>query len=167
MHERVRMVIRHATTTDLPAIMQIYAEARAYMRENGNPTQWEDGYPPQEMIEHDISAGTSYVCVENEEVAAVFFYSITRDKTYEKIDGAWLDDKPYGVIHRIAKHRDVKGAGTFCINWCFEQCHNIRIDTHKDNVAMRKLLGKMGFVYCGVIWVLDGEARVAFQKILR
>jgi RimJ/RimL family protein N-acetyltransferase len=134
------------------------------MRGNGNPTQWSDWYPPQDMIERDIAAGTSYVCVENGEIAAVFYFNVERDPTYENIDGAWLDDEPYGVVHRIAKRRGVKGAGEFCLNWCLEQCRSIRIDTHKDNAPMQKLLSKFGFKYCGIIWVLDGEERIAFQK---
>lgn len=70
------------------------------------------------------------------------------------------------MIHRIAVQRGTKGVGAFCLNWVFDQCHNLKIDTHTDNVPMRKLLGKLGFAYCGTIWVLDGaEERMAFQKI--
>ncbi|MDR0819133.1 MAG: GNAT family N-acetyltransferase [Oscillospiraceae bacterium] len=158
------MTIRKTTASDFAKVTQIYADAREYMRENGNPTQWSDWYPPRDMIERDIQSGTSYVCVDDSGVAAVFYFNIERDPTYEHIDGEWLNDEPCGVVHRIAKRLDVKGAGEFCVNWCFEQCRNLKIDTHKDNLPMQKLLSKLGFVYCGIIWVLDGEERVAFQK---
>ena len=42
------MEIRKAKLADLPRMMEIYAEARAYMRRNGNPTQWANGYPSEE-----------------------------------------------------------------------------------------------------------------------
>jgi hypothetical protein len=158
------MTIRKATMEDLAAIMQIYADARVFMLENGNPGQWIDGYPKQGLIESDIQSGSCHVCVGNGAIAAVFYYNVERDPTYEKIDGAWLNDNPCGVVHRIAKGRGAKGAGAFCIGWCLGQCRNVKIDTHKDNAPMLKLLAKLGFTYCGVIWLLDGDERLAFQK---
>jgi RimJ/RimL family protein N-acetyltransferase len=158
------MTIRLTRTDDLNDVMQIYADARAFMRENGNPNQWLDGHPALDMIERDILDGKSYVLVEGGEVAAVFYFSVEREPTYEKIDGAWLNDEPFGVVHRIARRRGVKGAGAACINWCLEQCGNVKIDTHQDNIPMRRLLDKLGFTYCGIIWIQNGDERIAFQK---
>jgi len=150
---------------DLPAVMNIYAQARQMMAENGNPTQWSSGHPAQKIIENDITAGLSYVCTSDDKVVAVFYFTTTPDPNYAKIDGAWKNDEPYGVIHRIARARDAKGAGAFCINWCFGQIPNIRIDTHKDNASMLKLLPNLGFEYCGIIWLAEiNEERMAFQK---
>ncbi len=39
------MQIRKATMNDLPDILAIYAYARKYMKEHGNPDQWRDSYP--------------------------------------------------------------------------------------------------------------------------
>jgi len=162
------MHIIKATMDDLPAILQIYAEAREFMRRDGNPNQWKDKYPLVEIVKRDIDLGFSHLCVDNDEILAVFYFCIESDPTYAKIDGAWLNDEPYGVVHRIAVRRDVKGVGTFCLNWCLGLCDNLRIDTHEDNRPMRGLLKKLGFTYCGIIWVLDGtEERLAFQKVLR
>ena len=163
------MKIRHTTAADLDAVLQIYAEARDFMSASGNPTQWKDWYPPREIIEHDIEVGTGHVCVDDEDnILAVFYFNIERDETYETIeDGEWLDGEPTapcGVVHRIASR--AKGAGTFCIEWCFEQCGNLKIDTHEDNKPMQRVLEKLGFTYCGIIWVLDHtEPRIAFQRI--
>lgn len=44
--------------------MQLYENARAFMREHGNPGQWGTTYPPQNMIETDIRFGNLYVCIE-------------------------------------------------------------------------------------------------------
>ena len=166
------MTIRKTVLTDLPAVMQIFTEARAFMREAGNLKQWPEGWPSQEQIVKDIEAKGSYVCLnEAGEIAAVFYFNVEEDPGYAKIDGSWLNDEPYGVVHRIARSQSVsntKGAGAFCLEWCFSRHPNIRIDTHKDNAPMLVLLERLGFKKCGVIQLwpgADGE-RVAFQKIL-
>jgi len=150
--------------SDLDTVMAIYAYAREFMRESGNADQWGDVHPPRSAIEQDIQRGESYVCEENGKVLAVFQLLLGPDPTYAKIKGAWLNDAPYSVIHRIARAKDAKGMGTFCINWCIEQAKTIRIDTHKDNVPMLKLLDNLGFTYCGIIWIENGDERLAFQK---
>ena len=159
------MVIRKTTMRDLDEVCLIYAGAREFMRESGNPDQWKDAHPARELIECDIASGKSYVCLQGGEIAAVFYYNTEQDPTYAIIDGAWQSDGSYGVVHRIARARNAKGAGAFCLDWCFEQCRNLRIDTHRDNVPMRKLLSKLGFTYCGIIWLENGEERMAYQKL--
>ena len=37
--------------------------------------------------------------------------------------------------------------------------NNIKIDTHKDNISMQKLLEKNGFKYCGIIYLEDGKGK--------
>ena len=159
------MTIRKTTPADLEAVMEIYSYARIYMQESGNPNQWHNTHPPRELIEGDIKAGLSYVCVNENEITAVFYFNIECEPTYSKIDGQWLSQGPYGVIHRIARGPMGKGAGAACIDWCYSQHPNIRIDTHRDNAAMLKLLENMGFKYCGVIWLENGDERLAFQKV--
>lgn len=84
------MRIRKATQQDLHSIMQLYENARAFMREHGNPGQWGTTYPPQNMIETDIRFGNLYVCIEKDTIEAVFFYKDGIDPTYLKIyDGQW------------------------------------------------------------------------------
>lgn len=80
--------------------------------------------------------------------------------------GQWLDDSPYGVVHRITSDGTIRGAASFCLNWALEQCGNIKIDTHRENQAMRKMLAKNGFHFCGIIYLKDGAERLAFQKKL-
>lgn len=159
------MVIRKSERRDLEQIMALYEEARAFMRENGNPSQWGNSHPPREMIEADIAAGKSYVCMEGGQIAATFYFAVEEDPTYRQIEqGAWLCGGPYGVVHRITARQGVRGAASFCLAWCYEQCGNIRIDTHRDNQPMRRCLERNGFIYCGVIHIADGSERIAFQK---
>jgi len=136
------------------------------MQEVGNPEQWGDVHPPVDLVLQDIERELCYVCVTESGIIAVFYYNIEVDPTYGKIDGRWLNDAPYGVVHRIAGKRNVPGVGTFCLQWCLEQCQNLRIDTHKDNAPMLSLLDKLGFSYCGIIWREGGDERLAFQKCL-
>lgn len=224
------MRIRKTTINDLDAVMKIYARARSFMAENGNPTQWKDSYPSEELIRKDILDGVSYVCIDDEgsealqtdsdrekpginpdreragngsrmlengnagknetgsggrtlggengggdeagsgrespeEIEAVFMYDMREDPTYAVIEnGSWANDRPYGVLHRIASSGRKKGAASFCMQWCFAQCGNLRCDTHDNNKVMQHVMKKNGFEYCGRIYVEDGSPRVAFQK---
>lgn len=157
------MIIRKATTEDLPEIMTIYENARNFMREVGNPDQWSNTHPPYSLVASTLS--DTYLCVKDDIVACVFYYSNQNDPTYDIIyEGAWKNDAPYGVVHRIASSRKIKGAARFALNWAFSQCGNLKIDTHRDNVPMQNLLKSSGFEYCGIIHLENGDERLAFQK---
>jgi NAD(P)-dependent dehydrogenase (short-subunit alcohol dehydrogenase family) len=81
-------------------------------------------------------------------------------------DGAWIGDEHYGVVHRVAGDGSVKGIGTFCINWAYEQCGHLRIDTHGDNMIMQRLVERLGFVRCGTIYVEEDDyPRIAYEKL--
>ncbi len=157
------MEIRKSKFEDFNKIMKIYRDAAVFMAENGNPTQWV-GYPSEEMVKNDIEKGQSYVCIQEDDILAVFVYFEENDPWYEYIEGKWLNDEPYGVVHRIASARKQKGCGEFCIRWSFERCKNLRIDTHKDNIPMQNLLNKLNFKYCGTVYVVENSPRMAFQK---
>jgi len=160
-----KMEIRHTSLEELNQVMNIYDHARQYMRQNGNQNQWINGYPDIELITKDIEEMRSYVCVDDGQIEGVFCFTIGIDPTYIKIyEGAWLDDQPYGVVHRIASASHKKGVASFCLEWCLEQCNNIRIDTHEDNYVMHNLLLKNGYQRCGIIYLESGAPRVAYQK---
>ncbi len=164
------MRIRHSTEQDLNRIMEIYELARQFMAKHGNPDQWgPTNWPPEALIRSDISDGNSYVCINDTGyVIGTFFFMHGADiePTYRKItEGNWLDNSPYGVVHRIASDGSEKGIGTFCINWAYDQCRHLRIDTHNDNIIMQSLVRKLGFVHCGTIYVEEDNApRMAYEK---
>ena len=159
------MEIRNTRVEDLDAVMQLYAAAREFMHHNGNPTQWVNGYPQQELISGEIEEKKSFGCVDDGAIVAVFSFILGDDPTYAVIhDGDWLDHAPYGVVHRICVGKRGAGIGTFCLRWCLEQCGNVRIDTHRDNLPMQALVKKCGYAYCGWITIQDGSERLAFQK---
>lgn len=159
------MHIRTAKWEELPRIEEIYAAARAFMREQGNPNQWKTHHPAHELIVGDIEAERLFVCEEEGEILGVFYFAVGEDPTYRVIeDGAWLSDEPYGVIHRIAVAARGRGVAAFCFDHCFSICPNLRIDTHRDNLPMQRALEKNGFARCGIIYLENGEERVAYQK---
>ena len=166
------MQIRKTTLADLPRVMEIYAAARAFMAAQGNPRQWGPTcWPPEALVREDIRRGRSHVCVaEDGVIAAVFFFDRGMDiePGYRDIrEGAWGDEGPYGVVHRIAvdKTRPEKGVGAFCLDWAFARCGHLRIDTHGDNRVMQGLLARMGFTYRGIIHVAeDSDPRLAYEK---
>lgn len=165
------MRIRRSEDRDFDRMMEIYAYARGFMVRHGNPNQWgPTRWPPGELIRSDIREGNSYVCLDDgDRIVGTFFFVQGKDiePTYLEItDGAWLDDSPYGVVHRIAGDGSRKGIGAFCISWAFEQCGHLRIDTHGDNTVMQNLLTKLGFTHCGTIYVEeDNYPRMAFELV--
>lgn len=164
------MRIRKSSEKDVPRIMEIYACARCFMAEHGNPNQWgPTNWPPEELIYSDIASGNSYVCIdEDENIIGTFFYNFGEDieETYRVIEnGSWRDNSAFGVVHRLAGDGSQKGIGSFCLNWAFEQCGHLKIDTHGDNKVMQNLLSKLGFEKRGIIYVVeDSYPRFAYEK---
>lgn len=160
--------IRHTSIDDLPYVSDIYAYARRFMKENGNPTQWGETRPLPEAIRKDIEDKNSYVIIEDGKIIGVFSFINGHDETYDVIeDGSWLNDESYGVIHKIASAPNVSGVLNDALEYVSARVDNIRIDTHKDNTIMQHLLGKAGFCYCGIIYTDDGTKRLAYQKVIK
>ena len=159
-------MIQKATLSQFPQILAIYEKARLFMAQSGNPNQWGTAYPPEDMIRQDILDGKCYVNLQEDEILAVFYFAVEKDPTYSIIDGAWLNDAPYGVIHRIAVGRSGKGVAAECFRFAEGFCENIRIDTHEDNIPMQRCLQKNGFQRCGIIYLEDGDPRIAYQKVV-
>ena len=133
-------MIRHAELQDLEAVQAVYAQARKFMAETGNPNQWGKTHPPRETLE--------------------------TEPTYQRIDdGAWLSDASYGVIHMVASDGTVHGFLQQVVAYCEQQTKHLRIDTHHDNKVMQHVIGKNGFTRCGVIYLEDGDPRIAYEKL--
>ena len=156
------MEIKKASAQDLDQIMQIYEKAKEFMRANGNAEQWEDGYPSRELIEQDLDH--MYLCMADGQIACVFYYAEEEDEDYREINGKWLNEEPYAVVHRVASTGIVKGAAGYCLKWAYSQMPNIRMDTYRDNIPMQKLLEKCGFQYCGSFERLGMDKWMAYHK---
>ena len=158
-------MIRKATYEDIPALMEIFKNARGIMRSSGNMNQWNDSYPSEEIIRRDIGNGHCIVLDTEGRILATMAFIPGPDPTYAEIhDGEWADDSPYHVIHRIAVHEPGHGAAKRLLDWGFTLASSIRIDTHKDNVIMHHILTRYGFAHCGTIYLANGDPREAYQK---
>ena len=58
-------MIRLAVPEDFTSIMSIYAYARSFMQETGNPNQWGNHFPPEELIHNRIRDKQLFVLEEN------------------------------------------------------------------------------------------------------
>ena len=162
----MELQIRKGSLADLPRLMEIFAYARAFMARSGNPNQWINGYPSEEQIEREIRQGHCFVMVDPEEggVHATFCFMPGPDPFYGVIEGgAWLDDEPYWVIHRLASDGTRSHIWDQCFRWCHAQQPHLRVDTHPDNRILQHVAEKSGFVRCGIVYVHNGTARIAYQ----
>ena len=156
-------MIQKASPSQLSQIMTVYDAARSFMAQTGNPDQWGTAYPSEEMIRQDIQNGKCYVNLDGEKLQAVFYFAVEADPTYGNIEGKWLNDEPYGVIHRIAVGESGKGTAAECFAFAEARCSNLRIDTHEDNKVMQHILTSYGFTHCGTIFLENGDPRLAYQ----
>ncbi len=155
--------IRKSSTSDIPRLQEIFAIARKFMAETGNPTQWTADYPSEELLLNDISSGDSYVCIMDDRIVGTFVLRGGNDPTYDVIyDGEWLNDLPYATIHRIASSGEMKGIMHLAMEFALQHYHTIRIDTHRDNTVMQNAILKEGFTYCGIIHCWNGSERLAY-----
>lgn len=147
------------------------------MRADGNLEQWAaPGFPPDELLLRDLARGGGFVILsdkssprallgrDDKTVIAYFALLPSPEPTYAHIDGAWLTDGPYGVIHRMASYPEVHGIFSAVIDYAAARYAHLRIDTHRDNRIMQHLIAKHGFTYCGVIWLTDGTERLAYER---
>lgn len=163
------MLFRKAGPGDCARAQEIIRLARERMGRQGNP-QWQDGYPADEDVRHDIEAGNGYVlCLHNRPVVygAILF---DEEPAYGPIEGRWLNDRPYAVVHRLAVHEafERKGLAGLFLQQAERLCldrhlFDIRADTHSANGPMRSLLERSGYVFCGEIRYRKSPRR-AYQK---
>lgn len=159
-------MVRLAEKSDFDAIWSIYLDAREFMQQTGNPTQWGDFYPTIPMLEQDIERKELYVVEREEGLCGVFLFTKGPDPWYAVIDdGAWMSDEPYSVIHRVAAKTGAKGIFAECLDFALRQDRHLRIDTHADNKVMQCVLEKNGFTRCGIVYVHERKSpRIAYER---
>lgn len=158
------MYIRKASIDDLTDIMSIYRIAQDFMIASGNPNQWGHRYPSESLIKEDIKNEICFLVCDDNCPHGVFALLRGDEPTYQYIEnGNWINDDAYVTIHRIASDGKVGGIFKCAVKFCKGLSDNIRIDTHKSNLVMQKLIEKNGFKKCGRIYVSDGSPRIAYQ----
>lgn len=157
--------IRTAAMEELPEILQVFEYARGFMAANGNPTQWGNAYPPVETLAEDIEKGQLYIAVHDGSICGAFVFFLGGESDYVRIDGQWSSDDDYGTIHRVASNGTVPGVFAACIDFCGSKCRYLRIDTHENNKVMQHVVTKQGFSYCGIIYLRNGDPRLAYDRV--
>ncbi len=142
-------IIREARQTDVAEIMQVMDAAKKIMRQSGNVHQWGEGYPSEAVITADMERNGGFI-IEDDGCIVGYF--------------AFLPSPEPTVVHRIASYPDAHGIFSSIMEFCFSNDENIRIDTHHDNKIMQHNILKHGFTYCGIIYLLSGDERLAYQK---
>lgn len=164
------MNIRLSQFSDLPSLMEIFREAQATIAQLGID-QWQNGYPSEAVIANDINQGRSYVAEREGQIVGTFV-PVQTEPTYDRIyEGRWRCGDTYLAIHRVAVKVTARGTGIAdaIIRHAEQQAkamgvEALRIDTHRGNLPMRRMLEKQGFQCCGVICLQDGAHRVAYEK---
>lgn len=170
------MEIRKTTTADEEALEALFCEARATIAQLGID-QWQNGYPSLAVIRNDSALARSYAVTDGEQLIGTFVLIEDGEPTYDTIYGGdWKtgnDNNSYLAIHRVAVSVRMRGKGisTAILNYAERRARalgrvSLRIDTHEGNVVMRRMLEKHGFLFCGVIYLENGDPRVAYEKVL-
>ena len=169
---------RPAKEADMGDILRIVGDARASLKKHG-VDQWQGPYPDEKAFLFDMDRGECFLLLHGEEIAGFFTLSTREEKCYEEItDGKWTADLPYCVLHRAAVAAGYRGSGMAehmmkCVE---EQARrfgrrSIRVDTHRKNKAMQRLLRESGYRYRGNVRVVvepgHDTARQAFEKLLK
>lgn len=162
---------RKANLLEAPKIWDILQDAILRRKVDGS-NQWQDGYPNPEIIKLDIEKGIGYVLLENNIVIGYCAVLMNDEPEYGNIQGKWITDTDFVVVHRIAIAQSHLGKNlskkiidyieAFALN---HHIKSIKVDTNHDNFAMMKIFEKAGFVFCGIVH-FRGSPRRAYEKVL-
>lgn len=173
-----KLFCRAAEMSDLDSILAMSIDARAVLKQRGID-QWQGTYPTREDFAADISDGYGRIVFHGEEAAAYYAIIPFDPPEYSEItDGKWTEGLEACTVHRLCTAAKYRGTGitNFVCRCIDEQCAEaglrcIRVDTHRKNKSMRRLLTEHGYRYRGNI-IIDSEpgrdpARQGFEKILK
>jgi GNAT superfamily N-acetyltransferase len=144
------MQIINCTVEDIPAMQQLYDQAREFQKEKSN---WHWLSFENSMLKNEIEEKRQWKIIEEEKIACIFM--TLYDDPY--IWGEKNKD-PSIYIHRIVTHPDFRGNNytLTIIDWAKEQAkvlgkRFIRMDTWGENVKLRDYYVKCGFTYLETI----------------
>lgn len=163
---------RKATPADAAVIWEILRQA-ILRRKNDGSNQWQDGYPNPDVVEKDIETGIGFVLTQQEEIIGYCAVLFNDEPAYEAIEGTWLSQSDFAVVHRIAIADTHLGRGLSAVILQFieqlsieNRVFSIKVDTNFDNPAMLRIFEKLGYTYCGQVY-FRGSPRKAFEKVLK
>jgi GNAT superfamily N-acetyltransferase len=135
--------------------------------------QWQGKEPSLATIEEDIFNHRYYVLFEDHQPcggAALMNHEPGYDQLLE---GKWLNQDPYMVIHRffIAPSFQGRHLSKILLNHLEQQVQrhhirNVRIDTHALNQPMCGLLNRQQYIAVGKAWLPQAGERLVYHKVL-
>jgi GNAT superfamily N-acetyltransferase len=162
---------RKAEMSEMSPIWEILQQAIIRRKKDGSK-QWQDGYPNPEIVQKDIEKGEGFVLVDGETIIGYSAVLINNEPAYEKIEGNWLTNGDFVVIHRVAISEKYSGKGLakMIIRYIEDfalsnSIYSIKADTNFDNIAMIKIFENLGYTYCGEVY-FRGSSRKAYEKVL-
>ena len=162
---------RKADATDISEIWAILQQA-IIRRKNDGSNQWQDGYPNPDVVKNDIEKGYGYVLTEGKNIIGYCAVVVNYEPEYLKIEGKWLTDSKFVVIHRLALSGNYLGKNLskmiieFVADFAIKNSiYSIKVDTNHDNIPMMKIFEKSGFSFCGIVH-FRGSPRRAYEKVL-
>lgn len=167
----MKIDFRPALMRDFNSCWHVIDKARQQMIDSGRH-QWTQDYPAKDDIRKDINNGYAYVLTVDDEIAVYGAVLLNGEPHYEMIDGKWLTNGNYYVVHRFATLPKLQREGFARIfldrvnSLCqLEQIPSIKVDTNYDNLPMISLLSSLGYSICGRINYGERGMRFAFEKL--
>lgn len=167
-----KMKLQIVKEEDFEIAMNMINVAKQHLKEQGID-QWQNGYPDEACIHNDIINKRGYFLSDENQELGYLCIDFDGEPAYEKLDGKWLSDGKYVVVHRLALSEKARGKNISSI--VFQLVEELalekgitafRVDTDADNQKMQHILKKNGFTFCGTIW-FDNSEKIAFEKILK
>ena len=167
---------RRATMEDMDDLLTIAAEGRAFLLASG-VNQWQCEYPGVAEFSADIEKGILWLFTHEGRAAGCIAVSQEPEEDYKGLQGSWLTEgENYGAIHRIAVRDDYRRRGLAKEMMQLGEdllyargFGSVRVDTHRNNTAMRTMLESRGYVLCGELrlehTIEPDPWRVGYEKV--
>ncbi|MBR6530203.1 MAG: GNAT family N-acetyltransferase [Clostridia bacterium] len=173
------MKTRTLTLDDLESVFSMCLEAKETLARRG-VDQWQSGFPNRESLTDDLKSGRCFAFVtEDDELAAFTRLNFEPEEPYEHLlSGKWLTGADgYATTHRTVVSPRFRSTGLS--DRLLEEaarrakdagCQSIRVDTHRDNRAMRALIARQGFTECCTFLLPNPDdtspERIGYEKLL-
>jgi RimJ/RimL family protein N-acetyltransferase len=163
---------RPAKYSEASQIWQILKDAIKRRKKDGS-NQWQDGYPNMEVVKSDIENKIGFVLTQNDTIIGYTAVIINDEPDYINIEGRWLSDQDFVVYHRVAVSEEflAKGMAKKMIKLIekyalSKNIYSLKADTNHDNIPMMKIFEKLGYSFCGIVYIRTSPRR-AYEKVLK
>jgi len=163
---------RPAKYSEASQIWQILKDAIKRRKKDGS-NQWQDGYPNMEVVKRDIENKIGFVLTQNDTIIGYTAVIINDEPDYINIEGRWLSDQDFVVYHRVAVSEAflAKGMAKKMIKLIEQYAlskniYSLKADTNHDNIPMMKIFEKLGYSFCGIVYIRKSPRR-AYEKVLK